>query len=145
MDRSEEFERTKKDLLRYAGRGYRVILADPPWPYRNFSGDRASTAYGSANAHYKTDLTVGEIASLPIPELIDPDGAVLFLWVTCPNLPNGLKVMQGWGFEFKTVAFAWVKTRKLKKESSIGYAYGTEVCPKRERYLFMVHRASERR
>jgi len=36
----------------------------------------------------------------------------LFLWVTMPTLPDGIKVIEAWGFKYKTCAFAWVKTKK---------------------------------
>lgn len=45
---------------------------------------------------------------------------VLFLWATHPKLPDALEVMQGWGFEFKTVAFTWVK----KNPSGVGLHFG---------------------
>ena len=38
------------------------------------------------------------------------DDAVLFLWVTAPQLDVGLRIVEAWGFEYKTVAFVWVKT-----------------------------------
>jgi site-specific DNA-methyltransferase (adenine-specific) len=32
------------------------------------------------------------------------------MWVTYPQLEEGLKLLKAWGFKFKTVAFTWVKT-----------------------------------
>lgn len=36
------------------------------------------------------------------------------MWVTYPKLPEGLKTITAWGFEYKTVAFTWVKRNKKK-------------------------------
>lgn len=48
---------------------------------------------------------------LPIQELADKD-CVLFLWATSPLLPEALKTLGSWGFNFKTVAFVWSKKTK---------------------------------
>ena len=45
---------------------------------------------------------------MPVKEWTNKN-AVLFLWVTCPQLPEAFKVMKAWGFEYKTVAFVWDK------------------------------------
>lgn len=79
---------------------YRVIYADPPWDYLNTGFDQ------SAQAHYSTMPTL-EICELQIPSA---DDAVLFLWVTSPILPEGLKVMEMWGFQYKT-SMIWIKNR----------------------------------
>ena len=31
-------------------------------------------------------------------------------WVTYPMLPDGLKLINAWGFKYKSIAFQWVKT-----------------------------------
>ena len=79
---------------------YQIIYADPPWQYRNAKGT------GVAENHYKT-MSVEEICSLPVKKWTDKN-AVLFLWVTCPQLPEAFKVMKAWGFEYKTVGFVWL-------------------------------------
>ena len=37
---------------------------------------------------------------------------MLFLWATFPKLPEALRVISAWGFNFKTVAFVWLKVNK---------------------------------
>lgn len=32
-----------------------------------------------------------------------------FLWATFPNIAEGIKVLEAWGFQYKTAAFVWVK------------------------------------
>jgi N6-adenosine-specific RNA methylase IME4 len=81
---------------------YQVIYADPPWPYDN------SGLGGSAESHYPT-MSLDELAKLDIVSLTGDNG-VLFLWVTSPFLPEGLKLCQNWGFQYKS-SFIWIKDK----------------------------------
>ncbi|TBW33373.1 adenine methyltransferase [Siculibacillus lacustris] len=86
-------------------RVYRVIYADPPWSFRTWGEagqDRAP------EQHYPT-MPLDEIMALPVGDIAANDAA-LFLWVYQPMLPEALRLIEAWGFEFKTVAFVWVKT-----------------------------------
>lgn len=56
---------------------------------------------------YET-MDTDAIIKLPIASLAD-DNCVLFLWAVFPHLPDALAVVEGWGFDYKTVAFVWVK------------------------------------
>ena len=40
------------------------------------------------------------------------DNSALFLWVVDSHLDQGIELMKRWGFDFKTIAFIWVKTCK---------------------------------
>lgn len=79
---------------------YQVIYADPPWQYSNSGFDQ------SAEAQYPT-MPTDEICALPIGALAGEE-SVLFLWATSPLLPDALRVMQAWGFEYKA-SMVWVK------------------------------------
>lgn len=72
---------------------YDVIYADPPWRY-----DFSKTKNREIENQYPT-MTVEEICDLPIPA---KENSVLYLWATAPKLLEALKVMQSWGFEYKT-------------------------------------------
>jgi len=48
---------------------------------------------------------------LPVKSIVS-DNAILFLWATFPNLPDAFKVIEAWGFKYKTVGFVWVKLNK---------------------------------
>ena len=37
------------------------------------------------------------------------------MWTTFPTLPDAFRVMEAWGFTYKTVAFVWVKKYKCGK------------------------------
>ncbi len=80
---------------------YDVILADPPWKYAFSVSDNRKV-----ENHYPT-MSVEELLKLEVPVAED---SVLFLWVTVPKLKEGLKVLEGWGFEYKT-GMVWVKDR----------------------------------
>ena len=43
---------------------------------------------------------------------IASDNCILFMWATYPMLREALKVIEAWGFTYKTVAFNWVKQNK---------------------------------
>jgi N6-adenosine-specific RNA methylase IME4 len=96
---------------------YAAILADPPWRFANWSDkgkDRcpdAPTAFNNQpERHYKT-MPLEKIMALPVRELAARDCA-LFLYAIDSMLPQAYDVGRSWGFEFKTVAFYWVKLRK---------------------------------
>lgn len=95
---------------------YDIILADPPWQYKVWSRDAG--AGRSAESHYPT-MTLDAICALPVRELAAQD-ACLFLWVVWPSLFDAKKVIEAWGFEYKTLAWTWVKANK----SGVGFFTG---------------------
>jgi len=63
-----------------------------------------------AKANYNT-MTVKKIASIPVKDIVSPDGAMLALWVPSSLLQQGLDVMNAWGFTHKQT-YVWVKVKK---------------------------------
>jgi N6-adenosine-specific RNA methylase IME4 len=96
------------DLLRFARRRrFRAILADPPWRFMNRTGKvapehRRLSRYGT--------LTTAQIGALPVGQLA-AETAHLYLWVPNALLPEGLEVMEAWGFSYKS-NIVWHKLRK---------------------------------
>ena len=82
---------------------YALLYADPPWRY-----DFAVSSNREIENQYPT-MDIEDICSLPVPE-ITADDAVLFLWATSPKLTESLRVMQSWGFTYKT-CMVWVKDK----------------------------------
>ena len=115
---------TQKHML--PNEKYQIIYADPPWSYKTWT---AKGGHKSASAHYNT-MTTKDIAELPVHQIADTN-CTLFLWATYPNLPEAFRVMQAWGFQYKTAAFTWVKTYKSGKPV-MGLGYWTranaEIC-----------------
>lgn len=93
---------------------YRAILADPPWEYEHYSKAGEKKA---AQAHYEC-MSTADICALPVGHLARGDAA-LVMWATFPMLPDAFKVMDAWGFTYKTGG-AWTKTTKHGKT-----AFGT--------------------
>lgn len=91
---------------------YNIIYADPPWRYK----DRKCS--GACENHYET-MSLEDIKKLPVESLAAND-CVLFLWVTYPQLKEGLDLIEAWGFKYKTIGFQWVKLNKKNK----GYFFG---------------------
>ena len=89
------------------GRRFGTILADPPWQFQNKTGKVAPEH--RRLSRYST-LTLDEIKSLPVAKAA-ADVAHLYLWVPNALLPEGLAVMQAWGFAYKS-NIVWHKVRK---------------------------------
>ena len=84
-------------------RKYQIIYADPPWFERG-----AGKIKRGADKHYPIMKTI-DICNLPVYKLAD-DNCHLYLWVTNTHLADGLKVMESWGFNYKTM-ITWTKDR----------------------------------
>jgi len=102
---------------------FNIIYADPPWKYRQ--GKSMGTNFqGAADAQYSC-MRPEDIALLPVSSIAD-DNCILFLWVTFPMLREGLEVIKAWGFEYKTIAFNWVKLNPIALTPFFGVGYYTK-------------------
>jgi N6-adenosine-specific RNA methylase IME4 len=96
------------DLLDFIGSTkFRTILVDPPWQFQNRTGKIAPEH--KRLSRYRT-MTLDEIKSLPV-QRAAAEMCHLYLWVPNALLPEGLSVMQAWGFRYKT-NLVWQKIRK---------------------------------
>lgn len=99
---------TTSDLLAFAGeQRFGAVLADPPWRFVNRTGKMAPEH--RRLSRYRT-MTTDEVCTLPVAS-IAADRAHLYLWVPNALLPDGLKVMEAWGFSYKS-NIVWHKVRK---------------------------------
>ena len=90
---------------------YNIIYADPAWQYndkRTGKGKNNPNGAGGAEKHYNT-MNIEDICRLPINQIADKN-CMLFLWATSPLLPEAFKVIDAWGFKYKTMGFVWAKT-----------------------------------
>jgi N6-adenosine-specific RNA methylase IME4 len=92
---------------------FRVIYADPPWPFETYSRKGEGR---SAAAHYPR-MAFPDLCRLPVRDHAAEDCA-LFLWTTDPMLPKAFNLMRAWGFEYKTVAFHWAKLNRSFRGSA---------------------------
>lgn len=88
-------------------KGYKTILADPPWRFTNRTG-KVAPEHKRLN-RYST-LSLKEIKEIPV-SLAVGDNSHLYLWVPNALLPEGLEVMKAWGFQYKS-NLIWHKIRK---------------------------------
>lgn len=94
-------------VLRTGGQKFGTILADPPWQFQNRTGKIAPEHHRLSR--YST-LSLEDICALPVSDLA-AEISHLYLWVPNALLPNGLKVMEAWGFQYKS-NIVWHKVRK---------------------------------
>lgn len=103
---------------------YNVIYADPPWRYEQRS------LQGAAEKHYPT-MSIDELCALPVMSIAAKD-CILFLWTTFPMIPEALRLIEAWGFKYKTVAFVWLKQNRKSPTWFYGLGFWTrgnaEIC-----------------
>ena len=85
---------------------YAAVLADPPWQFEAYSGPRV--AQRSAHQHY----AVSPLDTLAAIEILAADNCALFMWAVDSHIDQAIDLMKRWGFDYKTIAFVWVKTTK---------------------------------
>jgi len=96
------------DLLNVAGSTkFATVLADPPWQFTNRTG-KVAPEHRRLNRYGTMDLD--SICALPVEHILAPT-AHLYLWVPNALLPDGLRVMKEWGFQYKS-NIIWHKLRK---------------------------------
>lgn len=87
---------------------YRVIAADPPWPFK----DKLPGKGRGAEKHYNV-MTVGAICALTLPKL--HEDCWLFLWRPATHQMEALHVARSWGFLKPPSELIW---RKMTKDGT---------------------------
>jgi len=115
-------------MIPFPAKKYNVIYADPPWAFRVWS-DKGKER--SADAHYSC-MMLDDLKQMPVNSITAGDGCALFMWATFPMLREALELIEAWGFEYKTIAFCWVKQNKNSDGIFKGMGYYTrsnaEIC-----------------
>ncbi|MGN1199978.1 MAG: MT-A70 family methyltransferase [Thermoguttaceae bacterium] len=83
------------------------MYADPPWQFTNRTG-KVAPEHKRLN-RYST-MKLADIMAIPVSKVLE-EKTHLYLWIPNALLPEGLRVMQAWGFEYKT-NLVWEKVRK---------------------------------
>lgn len=94
-------------LKKTRGEKFATVLADPPWQFQNKTG-KVAPEHKRLN-RYST-MTLDDICALPVASVC-ADTAHLYLWVPNALLPEGLRVLSDWGFQYKA-NLVWHKVRK---------------------------------
>ena len=93
---------------------FKAILADPPWGFQCWDGkDKRVASRGSVTPYDTMDME--KIAALPIIDLA-ADNCVLFMWAVWPTMPEAFRVIEAWGFKYKTCGFLWAKAHANQLE-----------------------------
>lgn len=100
---------------------YGGLLVDPPWPFRIYSGTDNTPSRTKVDPY--PVMSLADLAGLPVAQLAAPDCA-LFLWVVDAQLDRCIDMGKAWGFEYKTRAFEWIKTKKDVEILEDGAGYG---------------------
>lgn len=98
-------EQAPPELPRIAG-GFATVLADPPWRFSNRTG-KVAPEHRRLDRYSTMDLEA--IKALPVKD-VAAKNAHLYLWVPNALLPEGLDVMQAWGFRYVS-NIIWAKRR----------------------------------
>jgi len=83
---------------------YRVIVADPPWPYefrQEDSSHRGVQPYPG--------MPIEQICALPVAAIAHED-CILWLWTTNFYMRFAYQALDAWGFQERTI-LTWVKDR----------------------------------
>ena len=87
--------------------GWTTILADPPWRFTNRTGKVAPE-------HRRLDrystMSLDDICAMPV-HTVAARNSHLYMWVPNALLPDGLRVMEAWGFRYVS-NIVWAKRRK---------------------------------
>jgi N6-adenosine-specific RNA methylase IME4 len=121
-------------------------MIDPPWRWsaRGKNGDAKAPPYKTQPLEW--------LKGLEIPDLLDPTGAAVGLWVVDPMLPQALELATAWKLRFSSVLFYWAKTNPrhaafgAASSSStwhMGTGYGTRANPE-QCWLFFYGRGLKR-
>jgi N6-adenosine-specific RNA methylase IME4 len=90
---------------------YSVIVADPPWTFKDKLTMDSSVNRG-AETNYKV-LDIDELCLLDVKSITEDD-AFCCLWVPNVLLKYGLKLLESWSFDYKGL-YVWGKKTKNDK------------------------------
>jgi hypothetical protein len=105
-----------------------LIVADPPLDFETSSGK----GQGRSPSKYYPTMSLDWLLRLPIADIAAAD-AGLALWVYGPRLPDALKLIDRWGFKYKSDLVTWVKTT-ASGALAFGTGYYTRKCTEQMLY-----------
>ncbi|BAT56697.1 adenine-specific DNA methyltransferase DmnA (plasmid) [Nostoc sp. NIES-3756] len=101
---------------------YQCIVIDPPWFYRLRNQDKTHR-----NRIPYQPMRTEEILALPIADLCDKSGCVLWLWFTNNHMVEAAQCLQVWGFDLKTI-LTWEKVTKDGTKTHLGTGHWLRNC-----------------
>jgi len=99
-----------------------LIYADPPWKFKIYSEKGLDR---TPDQHYPTltdeEIIGFQIGGRKIADIAHRDAALL-LWCTSSNIARALKIMEAWGFVYKSQA-VWAKMKDGKLQTGMGLVF----------------------
>ena len=89
-----------------------VIYADCPWSYSEVPYFKKSLAI---QYKYPT-LKKEDLFNINVESIANKD-CWMYMWAVWAQLPQAIKVMESWGFSYRTCAFVWAKKTKNGKNA----------------------------
>ena len=121
---------------------YAIIYADPPWKYHTWTELKTEKLRRKCGSLCYPAMSTEDICALPV-QNIAAEKCILFLWITMPKLNDVFKVIEAWGFIYKTCAFTWVKQNPSGNGIYSGLGHWTLANP--ELCLLSTHKKFPRR
>lgn len=117
---------------------FRNVIIDCPWKFSAGTKGRPQ--------HYPR-LTFEECCQLPIKQLLHPEGARVFAWITAPLMNRTGELAKAWGLRYSTM-FPWIKLWPKEDgmfiyPGSIARGTGFEVQGNAEYILILKYRKPE--
>lgn len=92
---------------------YQTICVDNPWWHadqKKVRKDGKTPTKGIGACHHYDLIKTPDLCKLgPTIAKLAADRCHMYVWATCPLLPDAFQFLQACGFKYSTVAFAWIK------------------------------------
>ena len=114
---------TNLGMAYHAGKKYRTVVIDPPWPPSSLSlTSGLSHSKKAFTTPYKT-MKISEIRDFPIDDFAD-EQCNLFMWSTYRFVPDSLDIIKSWGFKYSKI-LTWYKHNGINHQ---GFSCDAEPC-----------------
>lgn len=90
---------------------YSIIYADPPWHYSSRSHQDSGRGFSDLKPYPTLNQDSLKKMGGAVSEISETNAAC-FMWVTDSHLKEGIQLLESWGFQYKTIAFVWIKNYK---------------------------------
>jgi site-specific DNA-methyltransferase (adenine-specific) len=113
-----------EQLAQCPDNSFNLIYADPPWKYSQTV--KSGVLKRKNGTFIYPSMSMKELCALGGDiQRVSKDDAALLLWATMPLLPEAFRLIDAWGFKYKTCFVNWVKTTKKGDRPAFGVGYYT--------------------
>jgi len=101
-------------MIAFPTKKYKTVVCDPPWKYgRNWDTGSSKSCFSEKHNAVSVrmpypEMTVGEIASLPVPLLFD-ENCDVYLWTTQHHIRDAFYLLDAWDLDYCQL-LTWCKT-----------------------------------